>query len=300
MALELLRNIEVQECQSEEYDFFLFSHLDLPRGEHVYTQYNISSKNYICFSKSTLIVPDELVFYADAEDFIEFFKKYEDSNFSQIKILVDISCMSRHLMSYIFAFLLFKRKTNRLHVDVVYSLGKYFPPSNLSLVNEKIDIVHPLFSGWESVYNKGTSLVTGLGYEPDRAEGASEYFDPMEQWVFMPVSPIEDFYRDVEKNNSGYLKRLWADHHVIKYDLADPESTFGQLELVVSALLERSCPVLLPFGPKLFFYLALVQGYTHQELGVWQISEGINSENYLQEPSGFVIGCRCVFSLATQ
>lgn len=206
-------------------------------------------------------------------DFFETIKNFTTSRPpGPIRIALDISCMPRQLMAEVILHVLDLQNTSEFEITFCYSLANFTSPITEVVPNEAIEPVHPSFSGWPSKQSLPTSLITGLGYEPDKAEGASEYLDPSEQWGFIPVSPVTEFLPELEKNNSSLIARLSGEKRTVKYDIDQPSRTFGQLEIVISDLLTRSNPILLPFGPKIFFALCLIQSFRHPEVGVWHVT----------------------------
>jgi hypothetical protein len=208
----------------------------------------------------------------------------------KFRIALDISCMPRQLMADIILILLNLRNFSRFEINFCYSLANFTKPLTGVIPNEAIEPVHPSLSGWPSRQSLPTSLITGLGYEPDKAEGASEYLDPSEQWGFIPVSPIEEFLIELEKNNTSLIGRLESENRAIKYEIEQPARTFGQLEMVISDLLRRSNPILLPFGPKIFFALCLIHSLRHPEVGVWHVTGETHEAPVDRCASGVEIG----------
>ena len=210
------------------------------------------------------------------------------------KIGLDISCMPRTVMAAVFAELVTIAREHEIELIALYSLAAFSSPPEVEEANESIEPVHSAFAGWSSPEGKPISLVIGLGYERQKAEGASEFFEPSDQWVFVPNSPIEEFLTRVELNNRNLLDKTDRGR-LISYQVEDPESTYGQLELVVSSLSRYSNPVLLPFGPKIFFFLTLVLCLSHPELGVWRVTGRDKPEGTEIQASGEIIGVRCIF-----
>lgn len=231
----------------------------------------------------------------DAEGCLQAVQAILSSLDSSYKIAVDVSCLPHAVMADILHLISTTESNFQIEVVVLYSLAQFTLPGSLVYANESIEPVHQYFAGWSSPETKPTSLVLGLGYEPNKAEGASEYFEPSDQWVFIPSSPIPAFLIEVHNNNSNLIKKTPQDR-TIEYNVADPEVTYGQLALVISALAKKSNPVLLPFGPKIFFFLCLVQCLAHPEVGVWRVTgvEDRGSQDIVS--SEHVIGVRCVFS----
>lgn len=211
------------------------------------------------------------------------------------KIALDISCLPHAIMADVLHAISTTESSCQIEVVVLYSLAEFTPPRNLVFANESIEPVHQYFAGWSSPETKPTSLILGLGYEPNKAEGASEYFEPSDQWVFIPSSPISEFLDEVHNNNSNLIKKTPQDR-TIEYNVADPEVTYGQIALVISSLTKKSNPVLLPFGPKVFFFLCLVQCLTHPEVGVWRVTGVEDKSSQDISASEYIIGIRCVFS----
>lgn len=212
----------------------------------------------------------------------------------EAKVVLDISCMPRVVMADILYELTMVRDFGKIEFIILYSLARFTLPVANEDANESIEPVHPGYAGWSAPETKPTSLILGLGYELHKAEGASEYFEPKDQWVFVPHSPIKEFLVQVQKNNINLLEKMDSGR-LISYNVDDPELTYGQLELVVGSLLKTSNPVLLPFGPKIFFFLCLVQCVSHPELGVWLVTGSDRDSIGTIDASGIVIGVRCIF-----
>jgi hypothetical protein len=207
----------------------------------------------------------------------------------QLDAVIDISCMSREVMARLFTWLLYMRPRAELNLYVCYSLAEFSPPPATVSPNEYIAPVASQFAGWPAA-SQPTSLVVGLGYEPHKAEGAAEFLDASEQWLFIPNSPIEQFRVEVEKNNEGLVERARRSNRLVEYQVDDPSATYGQLEFLVSDLSRRSNPVLLPFGPKLFFAIGLLQCHEHSQAGVWAVSGERVGTEVDRRPSGCIIG----------
>lgn len=58
----------------------------------------------------------------------------------------------------------------------------------------------------------------------------------------------------------------------INYRVDEPSQAFGQLAAMVTSILPRMNPVLLPFGPKIFFALSLLMAAVYREVGVWHVT----------------------------
>jgi len=271
------------------------------RATNIADKYNISGQlkvAIICKNNNILSFYDNKNFFVAKgfltiiqADFFVALAEYARNLISEtIDVALDISCMPRQLMAEIVHALSEMTEIRKLKITFCYSLACFTSPTLEIVPNEAIEPVTPSFSGWPSEQSMPTSLITGIGYEPEKAEGASEYLDPTEQWGFIPLSPILEFLTEVEKNNISLITRLTNEGRVIKYDLAEPSRTFGQLEIVISDLLRRTNPILLPFGPKIFFALCLLQSIRHPEVGVWHVTGESNEEPVDRAASGIEIG----------
>jgi hypothetical protein len=211
-------------------------------------------------------------------------------------VLVDISCMSRSTMASV-VHTLISESVQSFQLNFIYSQAAFIPPKPSTGVNHEIEPVHENCAGWPVSQSAPTSLIIGLGYEPSKAEGASEFLDPSEQWAFIPTSKIPQYLSTLARNNNNFIKRLEKINRTIKYDLHHPSETFGLIELVVTDLLGRSNPVLLPFGPKIFFILCLLSGLIHPEIGIWHVKEMERDKNIANvDASGEEIGFMVVLN----
>jgi hypothetical protein len=192
-------------------------------------------------------------------------------------------------MAEVISQLLILASDREVMITVAYALAAFTPPPLSLPPNEDIRPVHERFAGWPNDSTASTALIVALGYERDKAEGACEYFDPSETWVFAPNSPIRDFDDAVFNNNKELLTRAERGHLRIDYPVDDPERAFGELVGVVSALLLRTTPLILPFGPKIFFALCLLVSYLHKEVGVWLVTGDLESIAVEHEASGHLI-----------
>src|SRR5690606_21259442 len=138
--------------------------------------------------------------------------------------------------------------------------------------NEDICPVSSFFAGWPNNASATTSLIIGLGYEREKAEGACEYFDASDAWLFTPKSPITQYDEEVYINNKALIERLNRKNRILNYSVCAPAATFGEL---VSLILETSPKfniVILPFGPKIFYMLSLIAATVYREIGIWNVT----------------------------
>jgi len=292
--------------EDEIYDLLIVTFGDEPRAINIVNKFQINSKLKIavrCGTNEQACDENKQYFYRKGftevsavniiENLLLFLQKFEAK---KLRVLFDITCCDRSVMASVFLVLHNASCLDSLHLQVCYSLALFTKPQLTTTPNEAIQPVHPGFAGWPSEQSYPTSLITGLGYEPEKAEGASEYLDPTEQWGFVPISPVTEFLVELESNNRSLISRLGQEKRLVHYEVASPSRTFGQLELVIADLLRRSNPILLPFGPKIFFALCLIQSLRHAEIGVWHVTSEPMPSGAYHVASGIEIGFTSIFS----
>ncbi|TDY15743.1 hypothetical protein B0G81_8839 [Paraburkholderia sp. BL6665CI2N2] len=305
MTIQLFQNIRVPEDLPAAADLIVASLSVESRCTNVFGKASLSARTRLaivehesplpsfaesesCLQNLDFAKVNETVLEAALEASIASLEK------ASLDAIVDISCMSREVMARLFAWFLKLTPSIELNLYVCYSLAEFSAPPTDFPPNEYIAPVASRFAGWPSA-SQPTSLVVGLGYEPHKAEGAAEFLDASEQWLFVPNSPIREFRDAVEQNNEGLVERARRSNRLVEYQLDDPAGTYGQLELLVSDLSRRSNPVLLPFGPKMFFTLSLLQSYEHAQAGVWAVSGERTAPAVDRRASGCVIGFQAKF-----
>lgn len=188
-----------------------------------------------------------------------------------VRIFVDVSCMTRSDMGRVFSALLASSSFDRARIKLVvgYSIAKFCEPQSELGLNEDIRPINAAFAGWPDNAVSATALIIGLGYELGKADGACEYFDAGENWVFFPESPIVEYDRLVAKNNRQILDRAERQKRVFRYRVDQPAAALSQLAALVADQVGLVNPVVLPFGPKIFFALSLVVAAAYRDVGVW-------------------------------
>lgn len=195
----------------------------------------------------------------------------ERENLEGSKIIVDVSSMSRTVLSEIISQLLDDSFFEGAHIGFVYAVAEFSEPSSLDY--DFVDF-QPMseFSGWTSAPEKPVAMILGLGYEVDHALGAVEYLDPSATFCFYPKGHDERYALEVEKANKPLLAQMKSSR-IIKYPVADPLHTFSLLSSILQPLMETVRFVLVPMGPKIFVALCLVcQRLFGEEVSVWRAS----------------------------
>lgn len=208
------------------------------------------------------------------------------------RIFVDVSCLSRIEMGGIFAALKEAAQLIEIRLSIGYCLARYSPPPEAhNPSNRRVSPVHPIFSGWTAAPHRPVDVVVSLGYEKGKALGAVEYLEPNRRWIFVPHSPESKFIKAVRKHNRELSS---ADGRVlIDYDVLKPRETYFSLLSLVVGLLSNARPVLLPFGPKIFFAVSLLVAISVEEAAVWHVDGDDDAATGVQQSSGHVVLMSC-------
>lgn len=276
--MTVLQMFDIVPDEARAADLFIYSHTLDPRG--LYTPRTVGSsaaqrweirqaKNNVkdlTRSDSCTAIEIGLEFLPSA--LAEWIANFD----GKPRIAIDISCMPRPTMAAAFQAILEAGDRKVVRLDVLYVLAEYTPPPAQLPPNEDIRPINDWFAGWPTNATASTSLVVGLGYERDKASGACEYFDASETWVFVPQSSILEYQSTVEANNEVLLARALRRDLAATYHVERPAETFGLLASKVSQIVSKMNPVLLPFGPKIFFALCLLVASVYREAGVWHVT----------------------------
>lgn len=206
-----------------------------------------------------------------AQSFASALSAYLNTAGSTVRIFMDVSCMTRKDMAVAFDEIFSRERaaTELVTIALGYAISEFIPPDAAGSHNEDIKPISPRFAGWPGDPYAPTSIVVGLGYEAAKAEGANEYFDAQETWVFFPNSPISEFDEEVLKNNRQMVDRADRESRLVYYPVERSLEAFFRLNSLVQDLADRSNLLILPFGPKIFAALSLLVAVTNPTVGVW-------------------------------
>lgn len=273
-------------------DLFIFGRTKDPRGQHVLSSVGLSSSQRWEVRQTEAGAEDITGAASSSASAVgvehltpTLTKWIQSCGISEPRVAIDISCMSRPTMAAAFQAILEAAEQSVVQMDVLYVLAEYTPPPKELPPNEDIRPISDWFAGWPTNATASTSLVVGLGYERDKASGACEYFDAGETWVFVPQSPIHEYEVAVVANNEELLARARRRGRTTAYRVERPTETFGLLAGMVSRIVPKMNPVLLPFGPKLFFALSLLVAAVYREAGVWHVTGDSDVPDVPHSPS---------------
>jgi hypothetical protein len=279
-------------------DLFIFGRTKEPRGQYMVSAVGIHSRELWEIRQTGTDIPNALAATGVALDVgvdklgMKLAKWIETCGVAAPRIAIDISCMSRPTMAAAFQAVIESAVQQPLWMDVLYVVAEFTVPPTVLPPNEDIRPINDWFAGWPTNATASTSLVVGLGYERDKASGASEYFDAGETWVFVPQSAIGAYEAAVVGNNEALLARARRRDQVTTYRVECPTETFGLLAGAVSRIVPKMNPVLLPFGPKVFFALSLLVAAIYREVGVWHVTGDSSLPDTPHQPSRHVSAFR--------
>lgn len=189
------------------------------------------------------------------------------------RIFLDVSAFPRTAIACLMsAFSEIAARGACLNITLGYRLAQFTPPRNdPAPPNRRVAPVGTSFAGWPRRPGLPVHLIVGLGYERDKAQGAVEYLQPSFLSLFTPQSPIQEFAEQVSQRNRLLLENTPLER-VFAYEVLEPAVQFAQLSSMLGALVGSTKPVLLPFGPKIFFAVCLLMSLAHQEVSVWHVS----------------------------
>lgn len=192
---------------------------------------------------------------------------------SKVRVLFDISCASRKLISKI---LLSLDRTLQDHLDLCcsYAVSEFYDPPIDELPSHISEPVIGELSGWSNDLSQPPCAVIGLGFEPGRAIGCLDYLEIPEVRLLQPFGPNPKFIDAVEQAN-GQLIHEAGESNLLPYSVMNPVDTYLKLESMVFGLLDDFRPVLIPLGPKIFAVCCIILAMRNSpNVCVWRTSSG--------------------------
>jgi len=221
--------------------------------------------------------------HGDDDFFVERILKQSSQGFCgrKIKLVVDYSSMTRVWYASILRF--FYNSAIDVEIFFVYSFSKFLPPPKTKSHNVH---VRPLdgFSTF-SIPDKPTALLIGLGYEPMKANGLTEFFDAETFIFYNDKSTGEEFSHSVENVNKELIDATPI-QNIFRYPIGNLSVTEKILNDLCRVLKEKYRIVIAPTGPKPFTLLSLICSLRHKNIDVWRVSAGENAEVMNREANG--------------
>ena len=208
-------------------------------------------------------------------------------------VLIDLSCLARQHIGALFAAVKQLAKLGPVDLQIAYSMARFVkPPLAWSTAIRRIAPVNKDFAGWTASPDNPIELVVGLGYEKGKAIGAAEYLEPGDTWLFIPNSPEEKYLKEVQVQNKELLQERQTKQ--LDYDVLSPVDAYHSLLSLVRGMTKVARPILLPFGPKVFFGLSLLVAMIIEEAAVWFVDGENTASSDMGQPSlhAVILSCR--------
>lgn len=191
-------------------------------------------------------------------------------NREKLKVLIDVTSMTRAWYGSIIKCLAQERNLVDIEVHFAYTPSQYTPPSP-SYPPNRIVAPIPGFIG-NTLPDKPTALIVGVGYDRDRAIGLKDYLDPQLTFAFY-ANPSTDlrFAEQVKQVNRDFFNEL-PENHQYTYPIQDPVATFKLIESVANGLRHDWRVVLCSLGPKTFSLCCFLLATLYRDLSIWRVS----------------------------
>lgn len=190
-----------------------------------------------------------------------------------VRLLVDVSAFPRRVLASLLNVVRNSVISGvPVELTIGYRLAEFSKPNEEAPPpNKRVAPVHPDLAGWPKSPGLPVHLIVGLGYEQGKALGAVEYIQPTYVSLFSPLSPEPRFAEEVNVRNHPLL--INVDHSsVFSYQVLEPAAQISQLSSMLASLVRTRRPVLLPFGPKVFFAVCVLLSFGFPEVSVWHVS----------------------------
>lgn len=203
-------------------------------------------------------------------------------------VFVDVSAFPRSLLAIVLNALrsLVLDLDQELRITLGYCPAAYSDPIKGPLpANNRVAPVHRSLAGWSTDPTLPVELIVGLGYEKGKALGAVEYIQPSHWRLFVPNSDEGRFLKQVIKQNAELIENTDVDAR-FDYDVLDPSGQLSMMSSMLGEITKYTRPVLLPFGPKIFFAVCIMVAMRYPDVAVWHVSGEDAIPTSGRKPSG--------------
>lgn len=210
------------------------------------------------------------------------FDRFKDN--TTIKILIDISSMTRSWYGAVVRCLGSFDCNATLIVHFTYTPACFVAPPSEYPPNR---VVSPVvgFTG-NTLPDKPTALLLGLGYDKDRAIGLKDHLDPQLTVLFY-ADPASDprYVPHVLSVNRDLIEEVGEDC-VFKYSFTDCASTFRFIESITGGLSHEWRVVLCSLGPKIFGLCCFLVASIQRDISIWRVSADSHEIPFDHKPCG--------------
>lgn len=203
-------------------------------------------------------------------------------------VFVDISSMSREMIANVALAIQRARSHKSISVTVAYAPSKFagpYDPAPIRLASP----IKPLLAGWSSRPETPLGTIFGLGCEPGLALGALQMLEPNKAWSFKPKG-VDPKFDTAMKRANQHIEDIF-DVSAFTYDIVEPTFARGRLEALLNSVHRSFRLIIVPFGPKIFAWLAvstIVFG-ERNEVGIWAFSSREQAQVVDRDAEGEII-----------
>jgi len=247
-------------------------------------------------NKFVIVGYDPLKFLQQLETLLFEENRKKGVSHAPLSLLIDISSMSRRMIAQIVHGLFISKSAQSIKLNFIYAPSIYVPPDSDEIPVTISEPVIPEFAGWSTRPDLPASAILGLGYECGQALGTLEYLEPAAAWIFLPKGNDKSFDTEVTRTNQGLLEVI-EKSSIVPYAVNNPFECFCKMESLTFNLKQKSRPILIPFGPKIFALVTMLIALIHGPgITVWRVSGEQTGEPTDREPDGTLIGLNAQFN----
>jgi hypothetical protein len=207
---------------------------------------------------------------------------------ASVAVFVDISSMSREMIANVVLGIQSARSNFEICVTIGYAPSKYsgeYQPAPIRRANP----IKPSLAGWSSQPERPLGAIFGLGCEPGLALGALQYLEPNKAWIFEPKGSDAKYDGAMKKANR-HIADIF-DVTSFSYEVIRPTVTRGRLEALLNAVDSSFRLIVVPFGPKIFAWLAIstIVFMERRAIGIWAFSSKEQAQPVDRDADGSVV-----------
>jgi len=218
----------------------------------------------------------------------EYFSKMNLAEGVPVRVLLDISSMSREMIANALLGLNHALCGRAISVSAAYAPSQFESASKLAPIARSQPITRAL-SGWSSRPEQPLGLIVGLGCEKGLALGALQFLEPDKAWLFVPIGIDEKFDISLGEANEG-IEGIF-DATRFGYHITQPSVLRAKFEALLNSVDGDYRTICIPFGPKIFTWACLSTLVFKQlhEVGVWAFSSSEQGHAIGREAEGPII-----------
>jgi len=211
--------------------------------------------------------------------------EFISKNDGTLSILIDYSSMTRVWYGNILIFFRNLNIEDRLiNIFFTYSESEFHLPANKDSTTSHFEPIDGFCN--LSIPSFPTALITGLGYEKNKAFGLKDFFDAEQLYLFYTQG--NGFTQHVKTMNNELIE-MTPIQNIIQFNLNDILLTKNILYELCLNLMKNFRVIIAPCGPKPFTILSLLVASELDSIDVWRISGQDIGEHSNKKASGDII-----------